>query len=196
MDVNEMMGWGTSQMLDLTEDEMLALCKRVMNLEPGRRDCVVERDDGIDIDEWLRVRARTWYAQLLEDAPLAWLPVEDVKALVTATLMPDGAVKAIVPAQCVRPVEWQLDGWKCGVTAFARPDDATGRLQRNPWTRAGVHCPVAVDHGAWLMLYGNGGTAQPVVTMARCVVRPTDGRYRFHTAAIASLPAALNVPTP
>lgn len=165
---------------------MLALCKRVMKLEPVRRDCTVERDDGIDIDAWIMTRARSWYARLLMDAPQEWLPVEDVKDEVAVAACGD-AVKAFVPARCLRPVEWKLEGWRCSVTRFASPDDAMAVLQRNPWTRGGTHSPVAVDHGGWLMLYSAAPGATPHLEMARCVVTPADGRFVFHQAAIPSL---------
>ena len=183
----------TTLMLNLSESEMLALCKRVMNLEPARRDCVVERDDGIDLDAWILTRARAWYARLLQEGPLEWVPVEDVKMQVTATADSHGVVKAVYPDGCMRPVEWQLDGWHRSVTHFARPDDETDLLQRNPWTRGGVCRPVAVDHGSWLMLYSLPAGTTPVVTMARCVTY-TSGRYAFSEAAIPSLTEALAAP--
>lgn len=180
------------QLLNLSESEMLALCKRVMKLEPARRDCSVERDDGIDIDAWIMVRARSWYARLLAEAPAEWLPVEDVKDEIMLAGCGDGVVKATVAARCVRPVEWRLQGWHNSVTAFASPDDAVAVLQRNPWTRGGTHSPVAVDHGGWLMLYSVAPGATPSLEMARCVVIPAGGHFVFHQAAIPSLEEALN----
>lgn len=175
------------QMLNLNESEMLALCKRVMKLEPVRRDCTVERDDGIDIDAWIMMRARSWYAQLLMEGPLEWLPVEDVRDEIALTAGADGAVKAVIAPRCVRPVEWQLEGWHTSVSDFAAPGSNADKLQHNPWTRAGSVRPVAVDHGGWLMLYSVGGDAVPTLAMARCVVTPAGGRFVFHQAALPSL---------
>ncbi|MBQ0114578.1 MAG: hypothetical protein KBT10_01705 [Bacteroidales bacterium] len=176
----------TSIFLNLSESEMLALCKRLLNLEPARRDCTVERDDGIDIDEWLTVRARAWYAALLSSGPVAWLPVEDLKNDVTATNT-DGVVTAVYPTRCARPIEWKLGGWQCSVTRFVHPDDDIARLQHNPWTRGRCCHPVAVDHGNRLLLYSIDPDATPVVDMARCVATPVNGHFVFGHAAIPDL---------
>ncbi|MCQ2288870.1 MAG: hypothetical protein MJZ74_07200 [Muribaculaceae bacterium] len=175
---------------DLSENEMLALCKRVMKLEPVRRECAVEREDGIDMDAWIMMRARSWYARLLQEGPLEWLPVEDLKDEVTVTNCSNGVVKAMLPPCCIRPVEWRLEGWHHSVSTFAAAGDRVDLLQRNPWTRGGACQPVAVDHGNCLMLYSVARDATPAVVMARCVTcRPA--RFAFHQAALPSLEAAL-----
>ena len=180
-----------NQMLNLNESEMLALCKRVMNLEPCRRDCVVEREDGIDIDEWIMMRASSWYARLLMDGPLAWLPTQDIKDTVAVTNCGNGVVMAVYPSVFVRPVEWQLEGWHHSVSHFALPDDTIDMLQHNPWTRGGACNPVAVDHGNWMLLYSIDPQATPVLKMARCVTYPGTDRFVFHHAAIPTLEEAL-----
>lgn len=174
--------------LDLSEQEMLALYKTMTHLTEVRRDCVVERDDGIDLDGWLTLRLQQWYAELLIIAPVEWLPVEDVSADVTLTVDAHGVVMATVPAQCVRPVEWCLSGWHTSVTRFLSPQDPEVRLQHNPWTRGNACRPAAIDHGNHLLLYSVTPGTVPTITLARCVVRPADGRYRFHRAALSTLP--------
>ena len=59
----------TNQMMDLSADEMLELYKTMTHLAPVRRECTIERDDGIDLDAWLTLRLQQWYAQLLLTAP-------------------------------------------------------------------------------------------------------------------------------
>lgn len=181
----------TTNMYNLNESEMLALCKRVMKLEPAPEGCVLTRDDGIDIDAWTMMRARSWYACLLLEAPTEWLPVEDVKEQVALSRTASGAVKAFPPSCCVRAVEWQLEGWSCGVTQFALPSDGVALLQGNPWTQAGACQPVVVDHGNWLMLYSLPSATPVVLAQARCVVAPQSGNFIFHRAALPSLAAAL-----
>ena len=170
---------------------MLALCKRVMKLEPTRRNCTVERTDGIDINAWIMMRARSWYARLLMEAPTGWLPVEDLKDEIAVTNCGDGAAMAITAGRYIRPVEWQLAGWHQSVTTFALPGDAVALMQRNPWTRAGACDPVIVDHGNWLTLYGTEPDVEPTIALARCVALPADGNFVFHQAAIQSLTDAL-----
>ena len=177
-----------NQMMNLSEQEMLALYKTMTHLTTVRRDCIVERDDGIDLDAWLTLRLQQWYAQLLLTAPVEWLPVEDVKNDVQLTMDASGVVTATIPSRCVRPVEWRLDRWHCSVTTFLRPDDPQARLQLNPWTRGGACRPKAIDHGDRLLLYSGKSDSVPQLTVARCVVRPADGHFCFHATALSTLP--------
>ena len=176
-----------NELLNLSESEMLSLWRRVMKLDPVRRECIVERDDGIDIDALLLIHLRQWYASLLRTAPMAWLPVDDVSAEVALTA-DGGVVTALLPERCVRPVEWQLAGWTCSVTTFHAPDSDIAAAQLNPWTRGGVCQPVAVAHDNRLLLYAIPDGTTPVLTMARCVAAPGNGRYALHHDALATLP--------
>ena len=173
--------------LNLSEQEMLALWRRVMHLDITRRECSVERDDGIDVDGLLLIHLRQWYAHLLQSAPLEWLPVDDVKTQVVLEASPEGVVTAVLPAQAVRPVEWQLAGWDHSVTEFEDHTSGIARRQRNRWTRGGPSSPVAVKAWNKLWLYSLPPGVSPVLLTARCVVKPDDGRYIFHQAALNTL---------
>ena len=177
-----------NELLVMTENELLAIWRRVLHLDPVRRECTVERDDGIDVDGLLRIHLRAWYAHLLRTAPLDWLPVEDLRAEVALSVDAEGVVTALLPERCVRPVEWLLAGWAHGVTAFEPPESAVARRQLNAWTRGGVCQPVAVAHDDRLMLYSLPAGVQPVLMMARCVAAPDDGRYALRHDALATLP--------
>lgn len=179
------------QFYNLSESEMLALCKQVMKLEPARRDCTVEREDGIDIDAWIMTRARAWYANLLLEAPVSRLPVEDIKNKMVAVNCCEGVVEVIYPSQLVRPVEWKLEGWSHSVSQFAQPGDSIDMQQHNLWTRGGKFNPVAVDHGDRMMLYSIDPQSTPAIELARCVVVPSDGHFVFHRAALPSLESSL-----
>ena len=184
----------TNQFFNLSSTEMLNLWKTILRLEPVRRDCTVERDDGIDIDALLQLHIRQWYAHLLNTAPVEWLPVEDVKAQVTLTLESGGKVSATVPAQCVRPVEWQLTAWQRPVTRFLAPDSHEAQVALDPYTGAGPCLPAAIDYGNRLLLLSIPADSQPALATAtqpalataRCVVRPADGTFSFHPDALAT----------
>lgn len=186
----------SNQFIDLTEQEMLELYKTLTHLTTVRRDCTVERDDGIDLDAWLTLRLQQWYAQLLATGQQEWLPIEDVKDDVTLAVDANGAVRATVPPRCVRPVEWRLQHWLHSATTFLNPSDPLVRLQLNPWTRGNANVPAAVDHGDHLLLFSAPKADNPLLTMARCVVRPADGHYRFHAAALSTLPPLTPEDTP
>ncbi len=177
----------TSDIINLSESEMLAECKRVMKLEPGMSSAIALRQDGIDIDAWVLTQTRVWYLQQLLEAPVELLPIEDVARDVNLTATPDGVVTATVPPCCVRPVEWQLDGWKCPVTSFAQPGEPIAQHQLSPWIRAGVNRPVIVDHGDHLQLYSIPAGTTPSLTTARCVIVPPNNRYIFHRSLLPSL---------
>lgn len=177
-----------NQFLHLNASEMLALWKKELRLEPVVRDCTVERDDGIDIDALLELHIRQWYAHLLNTAPIEWLPVEDVKADVALTTDAHGKVSATVPPQCVRPVEWQLTAWQRPVTQFLAPDSHEAQVALDPYTGAGPNRPAAIDYGNRLLLLAIATGTQPALVTARCVVRPADGTFAFHQAALATIP--------
>lgn len=178
----------TNQFLHLSEPQMLDLWKTVLRLQPVRRDCAIERDDGVDLDALLLIGIKQWYAHLLATAPVEWLPIEDVKAQVTLTADDEGIVTASVPPSCVRPIEWRLHGWRRSVTRFLVPGDAETEVQYSPWTRGNCNQPAGIDCGSRLVLFGAMAGTPPTLAMARCVVRPADGTYSLHQAALSTIP--------
>lgn len=176
-----------NMMISLDEEDMLELWKTRLRLLPARRDCVIERDDGIDIDQVLLQDIKEWYAWLLWHGNVAWLPVEDVSNDVMAQIDDEGVVTVPLPSQCVRPVEWKLGGWKCGVTRFYQPGSYEAMCQRNIYLRGDIYAPVAVLHDNRLVLYSLSPGDVPSVSVARCVVRPADGSYRFSQAALSTM---------
>lgn len=177
-----------NQMMRLTGGELLSMWKTLLRLDEVRRECLLERSDGVDLDAWLMLHINKWYGELLAGARVEWLPVEDVSSSVVLTPLSSGIVRASVPSHCVRPVEWRLSGWEKSVTRFCAPDDAAAKRQLTPWLRSGSHRPQAVDYGDHLLLYGYSGTA-PQLAVARCVVRPADGQFVFHQQAVSTFPA-------
>ena len=89
-------------LMSCSPSEMLDLWKTVMRLTPVRRECTIERDDGIDLDALLTLHIRQWYAHLLATAPPLWLPVDDLKDHITLTARAGGVVEAARPPQCGR----------------------------------------------------------------------------------------------
>ena len=174
-------------MINLTEEEMLELWKTRLRLLPARRDCAVERDDGIDIDNVLLTDIREWYARLLAGGSVQWLPVADLSAEVECATDDEGVVTAQLPPQCVRPVEWKPAGWKRGVVQFHAVGSYTDMCQRNIYLRGDALAPVAVLHDDRLVLYSVEPGTAAVVEQARCVVRPADGSYCFHEAALSTM---------
>ena len=166
---------------------MLDLWKTMMQLQPAHYGCTIERTDGIDIDELLLIHIRKWYASLLLSAPDGIVPVEDVKDRLSVMVADNGVVTAMVPPECVRPVEWKLKAWQKSVTLFLQPNVPEAAYLHNEWTRPGVCDPAAVDYGNRILLFTLPDGELPIFDMARCVVRPTNGKYIFHTSVLESL---------
>lgn len=175
----------TNQFYNLNENEMLALWKQVMRLDTPRRDCTVEWDDGIDLDALLLTKIKQWYAHLLNTAPAHLLPIEDVAAQVSLTTS-RGVVIATPPHHCVRPVEWKLAEWQRSVTEFLDPCSHEAMLQLNEWTRGGACNPAIIDYGFQLLMMTTSGSS-PQLELARCVVRPADGTYQFHSSLLDTI---------
>lgn len=121
--------------MELSESEMLDLWKTMMQLQPAHYGCTIERTDGIDIDELLLIHIRKWYASLLLSAPDGIVPVEDVKDRLSVMVADNGVVTAMVPPECVRPVEWKLKAWQKSVTLFLQPNVPEAAYLHNEWTR-------------------------------------------------------------
>ena len=179
----------TSQFMELSESEMLDLWKTMMQLQPAHYGCTIERTDGIDIDELLLIHIRKWYASLLLSAPDGIVPVEDVKDRLSVMVADNGVVTAMVPPECVRPVEWKLKAWQKSVTLFLQPNVPEAAYLHNEWTRPGVCDPAAIDYGNRILLFTLPDGELPIFDMARCVVRPTNGKYIFHASVLESLRA-------
>lgn len=175
----------TSQFMELSESEMLDLWKTMMQLQPAHYGCTIERTDGIDIDELLLIHIRKWYASLLLSAPDGIVPVEDVKDRLSVMVADNGVVTAMVPPECVRPVEWKLKAWQKSVTLFLQPNVPEAAYLHNEWTRPGICDPAAVDYGNRILLFTLPDGELPIFDMAHCVVRPTNGKYIFHASALA-----------
>lgn len=173
-----------NQFYNLTESEMLDLWKQVMHLDTPRRDCTVEWDDGINMDALIMTHIKQWYAQLLATAPPQLLPIEDVKNQISLSTC-NGMIVATVPETCVRPVEWLLAGWQHSITEFLAPSSHEATLQLNPWTRGGECNPAIIDYGNKLVM--TIGSSTPKLELARCVVRPSDGTYRFHSQLLSTI---------
>ena len=172
----------------MSEKEMVAMWRQMMNLDVPRSDCQVERADGIDLDGLLLANVRLWYEHQLLTASPDVLPVEDVSAEAVAEADSSGVVTLTLPARCVRLLEVQMQGWQCSATRLLNPDNAEALLQSSPWLRGGREQPVAVRHADRVVLYGITPGAEPVVQRALAVVRPAAGQIVIGRDALSTMP--------
>ncbi|MGN0214723.1 MAG: hypothetical protein ACI4AH_07965 [Muribaculaceae bacterium] len=176
------------ELMRMSETEMVALWRQLMNLDVPLRDCVVERDDGIDIDGLLRSHIRIWYDNLLRTAPSEMLPVKDVSGEVTAEADASGVVTLTLPMRCVRLLEVQMQGWSRPVSRFVTADSPEAQMQSSPWLRGGCEQPVAVKHADRVVLFGIEPGSEPVVKRALAVMRPDTGFIEVARGALATIP--------
>lgn len=172
----------------LSGAEMTTLWRQILGYDTPRRDCSIERDDGIDVDSLILTHINQWYEHLLFTAPIHWLPVSDVSNLTQASADAEGVVTLILPEHSVRPVEVMLQGWTQPVCEFLQPTDDKAKMQSSIWLRGGMECPVAIAYDHRLILYSTTPGATPVVQTARTVVRPPADSYVFGTEALSTIP--------
>ncbi|MEF9923599.1 MAG: hypothetical protein RR383_09335 [Muribaculaceae bacterium] len=172
------------KMLRLTEAEMLELWKLKLKLYPVRKDCIIERNDGIDIGEYLLLQIREWYSKLLSDAPSQWLPCVDIATKLVITNENNGMKSVALPIDCVRPVEWKMSAWKRSVTEFISPSSPTAILQSNEYSRSRDENPIAILNGNEILLWASAGST---LTKAICVMRPNNEYYEFAEIALSTI---------
>ncbi|MGM9842277.1 MAG: hypothetical protein ACI31D_08775 [Candidatus Limisoma sp.] len=165
-----------------TEEEMLNQWKIRNGYVPLRRDCAVERGDGVDLDALLLRQIESAYARLLREAPVDCLPVEDVADECTTTVNDDLSVVIGLPERAVRFVEVRLEGWSRAVTQMTPADSPLAQLQTNRFLHGGPACPVCVEGVRSVTAY-TAASADARLARVLAVARPADGGYALDESA-------------
>lgn len=162
---------------------MLEEWKTRKMLLPGRRDCTVERDDGVDLDAVLVREIETAYDRLLREAPAEWLPVNDIAENCSIEIADNLTAVMHLPANCYRVVEVKLPSWKHAVSRMESPDSETARQQQNEWLRGSINNPVCVIGNRRLYLYSAGSHEETRAERVLAVEPPEKGWFAFADAA-------------
>lgn len=178
------------KMLTLSQKEMLDLWKTRLNLTPARRDCNIEREDGIDIDKYLLERIDEWYAKLLSEAPDAWLPIKDIAQTLSYSISPNGVIRIAGDEEWIRPVKIQMKSWRRAITQFHSPNSFMALLQFNEYTCGGSENPVAIIMPTEILMY-NAHNEYDTITEALFITRPAPGFYSFAESAMSLIPLTL-----
>ena len=158
-------------------------------LEPLRADCRVTRSDGIDLEALCAMEMRRWYMNLLCHGPLKWVPVADMADDCRLAVSDEGILTVRLPPEVIRPVSVELYGWE-RPAPVTTPDSRQGRMQANPFSRAGVCVPAAVlrTDGYTLELYSApAAVASARIKSCMCVPDPGEDTYIFHEDALSSI---------
>lgn len=133
------------RLITLTRDELLRQWQLVNYHEPLRTDCTIRRTYGIDVDQLHLQEAIQWYYRTLAEAPFEQLPLTDVTTHLTVERAADGTHLITLPSGCLRVASLSYTHWMRPAIIVTDVDSAEARLQLSPFSRAGIHFPVAVQ---------------------------------------------------
>lgn len=173
--------------IKLSSDEMLAQWKLRRGFAPLRVDCMITRSDGVDLDELLRLEMRDWYLNLLSTAQVEMLATTNIADDIAIVPMSDGEATVMLPQNCRRIVEFQLEGWERPAIILTDASSREAFMQQNPFARGNSVQPIALKHGNRLFLYTVPQNQQPKITRAIAVMEPTDGSYEMDETALSTI---------
>lgn len=193
-----------------TEAEMLRIWKNKLGLFEAASGGVVTRQDGSNLDTYLISEIRAWYADVLRNADIELLPVENLaEETDSATYVDASTAELTFPERGIRPVGIKLGEWKREVARFYSPDSDMARLQRTPLLRASSLSPVVIIDKRKFIIYGvdvpqyqadasvlSSSSAlesrainfTPVIDVLNMVARPAEGTYVFDDSLLTSIP--------
>ena len=166
-------------MLVYSAQEMLNEWKLRTQMVNYHRDCLVEREDGIDLDGVLLKKLNDIYERLLVEAPAEYLPVYDVAEDCKISVGADGVAHLLLPESCVRVLELKLSSWTHSLAKFEKPDSPLARLQESEWTRAGALHPVGVLGHRCLHVYSVRNGVEERVDKLLVVCRKDADSFEF-----------------
>lgn len=179
-------------LLTFTKAEMLKLWRTAAGLEPLRADCAVERVEGVDADAMIEPRMRAWYLNLLDTAPPALVPVEDVGRSMMIKKDEDGATAvAQLPERARRLLEMRMTGWSRSARPCPAAEGARRRaLALNPYCAPGAARPLCAVEGrrVYLAPVGKGDIAD----YATAVVDHGADVYILDELLLATIPDVFN----
>lgn len=171
---------------------MLTYWKRRLRLKASA--AVVGEEDMTELDLKLLADIDSWYDDLLANAPVERLPVEDMKDEVSCRYISDNAAQIDLPERGVRLVSVRMHEWSCDEVECYSAYSAVARLQRNRLTRATVDEPVVLRRPGRIEVHGleppssaaayaetgagmPPSTAVPKIDSLEMVARPPKGTY-------------------
>ena len=168
----------------LSPDEMLAQWKLRRGFAPLRTDCEISRSDGIDLDAVLRLEMRDWYLNLLLSAPIEMLATTNIANEIALLPALNGEAIVVLPENCRRIVEFQLEGWEMPARIIADVNSPEALSQQNPYSRGSSVLPVVVKRGNRLFVYSLPQNKPYKITRAIAIMEPHDGSYEMDEAAL------------
>lgn len=135
------------EIMRLTKKEMVAWRRKALGLDAADAGCVVERTDGVDLDEVLATGLRLEYLRMLDEGDESM--IEPVDVALMDGLKRDGSSNGLesllLPPGVRRVLSVRLRGWAQPVRPLKGAEASEVlRAQDNPYTCATENSPVAL----------------------------------------------------
>lgn len=172
----------------MTHDQMLELWMLTRYHLPLNDQATVSVDSTFGVDT-LRLETaamQAWYLQLLDNAPVNLLPVENCADGVGLLFGQGGTAVVTLPQRCRRLVSVQLSSWAVPAT-IVTPSHPLAQMQCSTYARGGVNSPVAILDGRTLTLFTPAG-ASDRLTRLDCVVDNSPEHYDLDPSLLSTIP--------
>lgn len=163
--------------LSLTESDMLKIWRRARAIEPLRLDCTADRTDGPDVDAILIDQMRTWYLDLLDNAPLSKLVQVECVDSASVSFPDTGLAVVSAPESCRRIISVRFSDWSFPVAVTDSPVPAHAA---NPFYRRPAAFQIAPDR---IAVTGTSG----ILSELKCILDISDKIYIFDNSALSSI---------
>ena len=175
-----------------THSEMLNLWRARAGLDTRLAGCNIEAVEGFDADSAIAPRMRAWYLRLLDSAPAALLPVEDVSAEIMLVISASGSATASLPVRARRLLELRLASWRNPAVPVVH-GEATRRqiLALNPYSAPGAVAPMCAVAGRALRLMPAAHADK--VARAMAVVDPGPDIYILDESLLNEIPDIFDI---
>lgn len=163
-----------------TYEEMYAIWRNMLGLEPELGEASVERFDSIDLRRRITLEMRAWYMNYLYTAPLDRLPVSDITEYARVVAGP-GQDRWTIKLSCAVTKITEVVIGSVGPLCVLNPDDAANadllrRLDNRIW-RHGCR-PVALHRpGDTAIVINVDGRTAPVIERISGVMVPESDFY-------------------
>lgn len=179
------------KLITFSESEMLDYWKTRLHINPARRDCSIENDDGTDLDNFLIQQIRLWYANILTTAHPSQLPQKDLANTITMLVSNSLVARIKIPEEAIQPVLLKLSSWENPVSQFYSPDSFMATLQYDEFTRGRQKSPVAIILPNEIIMY-SAKTQLDFLGQAIFTIRPTQGTYILAESLLSTIPESLD----
>lgn len=178
-----------TNLITLTPSEFLERWKLLNLYEPMPADAEIEYATGLDLDRLLMMQAEAWYVRQFSESPREILPVSEIASILTPERLPDGAARVRLPERTIAVVSVEMEGWHRPALIVDDDDSPIARSQSNPFSRGGIHRPVAVVHkDASLTLFTPPMDKLSILSL-KAILRPEKGVYLFTPELLSTLPS-------